>query len=127
MFKTLKYIFLASLYKKAKKNFKMLFIYIIALILINLIVDDLMGVTTNLTIYILLAIKWSSTFVLWYLIGHNIFKIFNMATNPFEQKEDLATQSVDDTTSSDSKKKRILDKDKLLTKSDLIIQKYMKD
>lgn len=46
-------------------------------------------------------------------------KILNVARNPFEKKESVVKK--------DSKKNRIIEKEKLSTKSDLILQKYMKD
>ena len=115
MFKAIKYLFLASLYKKAKKSFVMLFVYLVSLILISFIINDLMSIATGVVVYILLLIKWVSIISLLGLIGFSILKIFNIATNPFESKE------VEDT-----KKDRILSKEKLSTQSDLIMQKYMK-
>jgi len=127
MFKALKYIFLASLYKKAKKIFVMLFIYVVSLILISFIVNDLMSIATGVAVYILLLIKWVSILSLLSLIGFSILKIFNIATSPFESKDDEATKSNKEKLSIDTKKERILSKEKLFTQSDLIMQKYMKD
>jgi len=120
MFKTLKYLFLASLYKKAKKSFVLLFVYLVALILFLFLISDLLSVATGLSVYIILAVKWTVIPILLALISFSILKIFNIASNPFDSKgEELAVN--------DTKKEKILSKQKLQTQSDLIIQKYMKD
>ena len=127
MFKALKYFLLATLYKKAKKSFMMLFIYVTSLILISFILNDLISISSGITIYILLLIKWLSILLLLGLVGFSILKILNVATNPFEkhEKEDMDTDKTKDPVH--NKKNRILEKDQLFTTSDLIMQKYMKD
>ena len=127
MFKALKYLFIATLYKKAKKSFMMLFVYIVALIISSLIINDLMVIATGISVYVLLLLKWMVILSLLGLISFSILKIFNIATNPFEKKEDEQTHSSVNKVAKDTKKNRILAKEKLFTKSDLIVQKYMKD
>ena len=127
MFKAFKYLLLASLYKKAKKSFMMLFVYVVSLILISFIINDLMSISTGVTVYILLLIKWASILSLLSLIGFSILKILNIATNPFESKENEVTKNDKSKVSTDTKKERILAKEKLFTTSDIIVQKYMKD
>ena len=127
MFKTFKYLLLASLYKKAKKSFMMLIVYVVSLILISFIINDLMSISTGVTVYILLLIKWASILSLLSLIGFSILKILNIATNPFESKENEVTKNDKSKVSTDTKKERILAKEKLFTTSDIIVQKYMKD
>ena len=119
MFKVFKYMFLVNLYKKAKKRFMMLAVYLVLMVLISLILNDLIGVATGMNIYVLLLVKWISILLLLVLIVRNVVKIFHVATNPFEKKEDEKVV--------DTKKERILAKEKLFTKSDLILQKYMKE
>ena len=127
MFKTFKYLLLASLYKKAKKSFMMLFVYVVSLILISFIINDLMSISTGVSVYVLLLIKWASILSLLSLIGFSILKILNIATNPFESKENEVTKNDKSKVSTDTKKERILAKEKLFTTSDIIVQKYMKD
>jgi len=127
MLKAFKYLLLASLYKKAKKSFVMLFVYLVALMLISFIINDLMSISTGVAVYILLLIKWVLILSLLSLIGFSILKIFNIATNPFESKEDEVTKSNKEKLFTDTKKDRILAKEKLFTQSDLIMQKYIKD
>lgn len=116
MFKAFKYLLLASLYKKAKKSFVMLFIYAVALMLISFIINDMMSIATGTVLYMLLLVKWVAILSLLSLIGFSVLNIFNIATHPFESTENEVT-----------KKDRILAKEKLFTQSDLIMQKYMKD
>ena len=127
MFKAFKYLLLASLYKKAKKSFMMLFVYVVSLILISFIINDLMSISTGVSVYVLLLIKWASILSLLSLIGFSILKILNIATNPFESKENEVTKNDKSKVSTDTKKERILAKEKLFTTSDIIVQKYMKD
>ena len=122
MFKAFKYIFLANLYKKAKKSFILLFAYLATLMLMSFIINDLISISTGVTVYVLLSTKWISIFLLLSLIGFSILKIFNIATNPFES---IVDEEVD--SSNESKKNRILSKENLYTQSDLIMQKYTKD
>jgi len=127
MFKTLKYLFLASLYKKAKKSFVMLFTCIVSLILFSLIMNDVINITTSEIIYMLLPLKWIVILFLFSLIAFSVLKIFNIAANPFESKLiDKETENIKQTLNN-TKKERILAKEKLFTQSDLILQKYMKD
>ena len=120
MFKTLKYLFLASLYKKAKKSFIMLFVYFVALMLSMFLLSDILSIATGPFVYIVLAVKWTVIPVLLALISFSIVKIFNIASNPFDSKGEELTVK-------DTKKEKILSKQKLHTQSDLILQKYMKE
>ncbi len=123
MFKALKYLLFAGLYQKAKKSFFVLFGSIIALILLNLIISDVIDVSGGITVYIVLIVKWIANLSLLALIGFSILKIFNIATDPFTTNESKVKASKE----SSSKKDRIIAKEILFTKSDLILQKYMKD
>ncbi len=124
MFKVFKYLFIANLCTRAKNSFLVLFGAVISLILISLIINDAVSVASGMNVYILLSIKWVSIIGLLTLIGYSILKIINIATSPF------TAQSKSNTTNSeevDNKKDRILNKAKLFTKSDSILQKYLKD
>jgi hypothetical protein len=127
MFKALKYFLLATLYKKAKKSFMMLFIYVTSLILISFILNDLINISSGISIYILLLVKWLSILLLLGLVVFSILKILNIATNPFEKHEKEVVDTDKTKAPVNNKKNRILEKDQLFTTSDLIMQKYMKD
>jgi hypothetical protein len=115
-------MFLANIYKKAKKSFLLLFTLSVSLILLSFISNDLISVSSGISIYILLSIKWLGVLILLGLIGYNIIKIINIATSPFEKTE-VSSISMKKNMQ-DLKKEHILNKDQLLTKSDLIIKKY---
>ena len=124
MLKVLKYLLFAKLYSRAKKSFLILFSSIVLLILISLIINDAVSVASGMSIYVLLIVKWMSILSLIGLIMYSILKIINIATTPFkmEHKDNQTDINV-----VNIKKNRILSKEKLCTKSDLILQKYMKD
>jgi len=83
------------------------------------LLSDILSITTGPFVYIVLAVKWTVIPVLLALISFRIVKIFNIASNPFDSnREELAVN--------DSKKEKILSKEKLRTQSDLILQKYMR-
>lgn len=98
----------------------MLFVYFISLILFVFVISDVLSIATGLFVYIVLAVKWIVIPVLLALISFSILKIFNIASNPFDSKEEESAVK-------DTKKEKILSKQKLQTQSDLILQKYMKD
>ena len=121
MFKVFKYLYLANLYNRAKNSFNMSLIYIVTLLLISFIVNDFISISSGSELYMIILLKWVSILILWSLIGLNIFKIFNIATNPFSE----SSKEIEKET--DTRKDRVLAKKKLQTTSDIIIQKYIKD
>ncbi len=124
MFKVLKYLLFANLYNRARKSFFILFGSIISLILISLIINDAVSVSSGMSVFVLLIIKWVSILTLIGLIGFSVLKIINVATSPFTtENKYMNTKEVP----VDTRKDRILNKERLFTKSDSILQKYMKD
>lgn len=123
MFRTLKYLLLANLYKKAKNSFVMLFVYTVLLILFTFIINDILSVSTGSMVYVVLLTKWVVIFSLLALIGFSVLKIFNVASKPFDKGED----SKSETAYKDTKKEKILSKEKLSTTTDLIMKKYTKE
>ena len=121
MFKALKYIFLANTYKRAKNSFLALFISFLGLILTIWIISDLMSVSNGIMVYILLLTKWGIILSLFTLMGYNILKIINVMSSPFSiEKEYKKPKDA-------NKKEYILNKDVLRSKSDIIVEKYLKD
>jgi hypothetical protein len=120
MFKTLKYLMLGAVYKRAKKSFIMLFIYTVLMIVISLIMNDLIAVSDNGFIYGVVLLKWIVVFILLALIAFNLLQIFNIAQHPFE-KQKIKGDAID------VKKEHILSLNVLVSKSDSIINKYTKD
>lgn len=123
MFRTLKYLLLANLYKKAKNSFVMLFVYTVLLILFTFIINDILSVSTGSMVYVVLLTKWVVIFSLLALIGFSVLKIFNVASKPFDKGEN----SKSETAYKDTKKEKILSKEKLSTTTDLIMKKYTKE
>ena len=124
MFKVFKYLFLVNLYKRAKKRILFLFGLVITLLFFSLIINDLLNVSSGMSIQVLLLTKWVIILTIVTFIARTILQIINIATSPFE-KDDV--KSLKSTVEVDTKKEYILSKKRLYTKSDVIIQKYMKD
>lgn len=118
MLKLFKYLYLANLYKRAKKSFLMLFIYLLCLMLTVFIINDIISVTTTSSVYLFILIKWVVTIALLVLIGLSLIKIIDTALHPMRDEQNPIKK--------DSKKERILTKEKLRSKSDIIMQKYKK-
>ena len=127
MFRVFKYLIMASIYKKAKKNFIILFISAFFLIITNLIINDLIEISSDKIIFLLLLSRWCITLILLSLIIFSITKIFNIIVNPFEKKDNQSLLSTTSKVYKDKKKDYLLSKEKLLTKSDLIMTKYTKN
>ena len=115
MLKALKYIYLVNIYSKSKKSLLMLLIYSVLLIFLSLMLNDIIAVSTGLNAYFFIFIKWFGVLVLLVLMLLSLMKVINVASNP------LASNSK----SIDEKKEKLLSKEKLRTKSDQIIEKYM--
>ena len=125
MFKAIKYLFMANLYSKAKKYFLILFGSVLGLILVSLIISDAISVASGMSICVLLILKWIFILVFIIMIGYSILKILHIAINPLGVENKNTKKTKEEVL--DEKKQYILEKEKIFTKSDLIIQKYMKD
>ena len=128
MFKILKYYFVITIYKKAKKQFLILAISLIIMILSGLIINDVMTVASDLNLYFLIVLKWIIIFLMMIYITFNFIKILKLAmpeTNPIIMKyKNIITLNNEPV---NIKKETILKKDKLFTESDNILHKYIRD
>jgi len=124
MFKVFKYLFLAGLYKRAKKSIVFLFGLFIVMIFFIFIINDISAISSGAAVTILLLVKWIVILTIFSLIVQTTLQIINIATTPFERVESELSVSEQKIK---SKKEHILGKKKLFTKSDTILQKYMKD
>lgn len=115
MFQALKYLLLANLYSRAKKNIIALFVALLFLIVVTFIMGDIIDVSNGVTLYSLIALKWFFILATVSFIVFNLLKIINLATTPFEKEK-----------KTDKKREKILEKENLLTKSDIILEKYTK-
>ena len=125
MFKILKYFFVISLYKKAKKQFVILAISLITILLSSLIISDVMTVVSGLNLYVLIVLKWCINLSMIFLIALMLLKIINLATPApviiKPNKEVTVTKEA-----VNRKKETTLKKDRLFTESEMILQKYAK-
>ena len=96
----------------------MLFIYVVSIFLVSFILNDMMAVASSTVGYLFILVKWVLVLILLGLSFFTLVKIINVASSPFESTRSKTV---------DEKKERILSKEKLQTKSDLIMQKYTKD
>lgn len=118
MFKAIKYIYLLTLIKKAKKHFIWLITYFVSIILLSLMFNDIIEVSSGMMVYGLVLFKWGINLILIGLIFFTFMKIINLASNPLRKSNIEAI---------DNKKEKILSKEVLRSKSDLIIQKYIEE
>jgi hypothetical protein len=84
--------------------------------------NDIIAVSGGGFVYIFLMIKWIVILTLLGLIAFTLLKIFNVIKNPFEREQKDIKVAL-----GDSKKEHILSLDQLVSKSDSIINRYIKD
>ena len=122
MFKILKYLFVANVYKKVKKELIIFTISLFLLLLSSAILNDIITVTTGVNLYALIVVKWVVVLLLFAYIFFIFVKIVNVITsNPFKKKK-LRTTTPNEVVY--SKREYILNKDVLLTQTNIILQKY---
>lgn len=115
MLKLAKYILIYNLYKRVRKNiFATLFSLFFMMISIYFFNDILQVVdSSNKSAY--LAVKWIVLLFLLGVIAYNISKIFKAISAPLKKEVDPSITH---------HKEKILGKDHLMSRSDLIIRKY---
>ena len=123
MFKILKYFFVISLYKKAKKQFLILAISLITILLSSLIISDVMAVASDLNLYFLIVLKWVIILTMIVFIALALLTIMKRATLTPRIIKNTKNITVDNETVN-SKKEITLKKDRLFTESEQILQKY---
>jgi len=92
-----------------------LMVSILLMVITSYIFSDIIGMMVNNS-YGLIIIKWLMYLMLLVIIFFNVRKILKVISSPFEKE---ATEFV-----KDEKRESILVKNHLMSKSDLIIQKY---
>ena len=125
MFQMLKYFFVISLYKKAKKQFVILAISLITILLSSLIISDVMTVVSGLNLYVLIVLKWMIILSMIVLIALTLLKIMELAT-PIPIIKKHKKEITVDSEAVNRKKETTLKKDRLFTESEMILQKYAK-
>ena len=127
MFKAFKYFFYIGLYKRAKSIFLILIAAVISLAVSSLMINDLIAITTGMTLYLLVLLKWVLVLSLIGLISWSALKILNIVMNPLNTHDRKNNNKEDVSAPKDKRKEKILNKEQLFTKSEMILQKYMKD
>ncbi len=107
---------LVNLYKRAKKNIMGVLLSVLMIVLVSYLFADFIVIASEENSYGLLALKWLILLVLIFVIVVNIRQAVKIVSSPFSRETNEAEIDV--------KKKRILMKEKLMTKSDRIIAKY---
>ncbi len=119
MFKLAKYYMLANIYKRAKFSVLVVFASVVAMVVISLVFADLVVMSTGSVKALIVGAKWILLFTLLGLTFFHLRKIVRSSSLPFG--EDASVPVV-----VDEKKERVMEKIKLHSRSDLIMDKYRK-
>lgn len=117
MQKLVKYIFIYNVYKRVRKN---IFITLLSLFFIVISIyffNDMLQIVDSNSRSAYLAAKWVTLFFLLAVATYNISKILKAIATPLKKV---------DTLSISPQKEKILSKEQLVSRSDLIISKYKK-
>ena len=114
MFKIAKYYFLLSWYQKTKRNMIAIIVFTVLFIVSTYMFADLIAMADE-KLGLVIA-KWIAILVLLAVIAFNVGQIFKAVPTPFkkEEKDQVA----------DARKVTIVTKEQLVSRSDLIINKY---
>ena len=117
MFKLAKYYVLVNIYKRAKFSVVWLFASFVAMIMTSFVFTDLMAMANGSVRTVLVGTKWFILFSLLGLMGYHLRKIFKSASSPFgtEGTKEIIL---------DEKRERVMAKEKLRSRSELIMDKY---
>lgn len=121
MFRAVKFIFLATLFRRAKRFISFLLLSLVVLLLFNLLISDLIDVSSESMVFILLAVKWSVTIILIVFSAFMGKKIVEIALRPLGSSDNRTKVQPED-----KKRYHILEKNTLHSRSDLIYEKYKK-
>jgi len=113
MLKLAKYYLLINLYRKNKRSLLIVLVSIVMMITISFIFSDLTGMAESKERYFLVGIKWLLLFCLLGLIAYQLRKISQQSALPFEKNASF-----------DVKREQLMAKEKLQSRSDMIINKY---
>ena len=114
MFRLAKYYILLNLYRRAKKNIVSMVVSLLTMGFVSFIFSDIIEVARNSSQFGLIAIKWLTLLSLFAVIIFNLLKIMKIASVPFEDKDRVP----------DERKEKLLAKEHLKSRSDLIFEKY---
>ncbi len=114
MFKMAKYYVLVNLYRKAKRNIVVILVSLMIMVLLSYLFSDLVAMEMD-TGY-LFVLKWAMYLILLSVIVWNVRKMTSLDILVFgKQNQETVI---------DAKKEKILKKEHLLSKSEIILNKY---
>jgi len=114
MVRAIKYYLMTRVYQKAKGNLIIVLLSLVALILATMLFGDLIAVAGNGSRYVLVAAKWIVILSLLAVITHNMSKIVRVL--PFAGEKPAR--------SSDHRKMKLIEKERLVSRSERILEKY---
>ncbi len=114
MFKIAKYYFLLSWYKKTKRNIVALIVFAVLFVVSTYMFGDLIAMADD-KLGLVIA-KWITILVLLTVIAFNMVQLFKVVPVPFKKEESDRV--------ADQRKEKIISKEHLLSRSDLIVNKY---
>ena len=117
MFKLAKYYVLVTIYKRAKFSVLMALASVVAMVVISLVFADLVEMNTGSGKALMVSAKWILLFTLLGLTVLHLSKIVKSVSFYFGE---------DDSEVVDEKKGRVMEKIKLRSRSDVIMDKYRK-
>jgi len=116
MFRAVKYYLMTRVYQKAKSNLIVVLLSLIALIIVTMLFSDPIAVTGEDSRYVLVAAKWIVILLLLAVIAYHLSRIIRVL--PFSGEEPAR--------SSDHRKMKLIEKERLVSRSERIYAKYRK-
>lgn len=116
MFRIVKYYFILNLYQKTKRNMVAIIVSVFFMTLVPYFFTDFIDMVESSDRYVPVIWKWILLLFLLSILIFNVLRIFKAIHIPFLKEQKVK--------SPDFRKERILEKDHLLSRSDLILKKY---
>lgn len=123
MFKLIKWVLLLTIWARSKVKIATILLIWISLVIFSQVINDILEFTDNDDPY-LIYIKWAVILTLSIFSGYLIFKVY-LDLSPSSKPE--TSRSLTKGAQPNTRKSRILAKEKIKTKSESIIEKYKGD
>jgi len=115
MFKMAKYYMLLRFYSQSKRSLLAIAISLSAMILLSYIFSDYTAMSDRQDRYTWITLKWIVMLSLFGIVLYHIRKVMQYISLPFTNREE---------TQIDKRKEKLLQKERLHSRADLIIEKY---
>lgn len=122
MLKVIKYLFLAKIFKKANKNILAVIVSMFLIVFTSMLMNDLVDVSSGIYSYLFILFKWMFNVCFLAILVHNLIKLLAVLNESISLRTTKDKDPV-----SEAKRERVLNKECLATKSERIVQKYMKE